>query len=457
MLKNIIRVCMPIPLLVSKRAYCFQTHTRPSPLHIHVQMAEETLGGEDARVEHDARGTRWDFPPRRRRFFGGLDTETVKFVHGVLRKARGGHEENTRQEGLIAACDAAVVMEGAAGRDEAVHRTVVNSADEISRSRDAGGKALLLVGFDDHSTGVLTRDYAETPEAAGEKASPTSTAQRTRRAKETDLLLHQFAGRAETRRRSATLSHTFGRWSSLTAQMREVRGKINFRFDQRQRVRALAMQRRVFAALGRHSARNRLTREAARQMLNGRRAVTARQVLEAFASNLERGRALGFSADALRVRVSVSADRRALSNAITALKRKRNRSRDLTRRAEKMRIDVLTRRPSIGAFRAWATAAGLVGRLRNRLGRAERALLENVLAAWTLFVRHSAAKRARRQKRTDQRAKRARVRAWDAEVLDVAFFDWANATAATKFRRLRLLAHAFHGWRAAASQGVSRG
>lgn len=407
-------------------------------------------------MEHDARGTRWDFPPRRRGFFGGLDYETVKLVHGVLRRAQGRDEP--RREGLVAACDA-VVVEGA-NRGEAVQ---CKGADLLPGGSDA---AEALPGCDDddddddddhgggdHDGGVLTLGGAEEPAPVG-KAPPTSTTLRPS-AKHAELL-QRFAEDSATRRRSAALCHAFGRWSFLTVRMREVRGNINFGFNQRQRVRVLTTQRSVLVALGRHSASNKLARDAANQMLNRARAATAREFLEALASSLQRGRALSLSADALRARVNASADRQALSDAITAWKRELNRSREQTRRAEEMRIDVFTRL-SIGAFRAWAQAAGLAGRLRKRLIRADRFLLENVLSAWALFFWHSIAKRARRRERTDLKANRARVRARDAEVLDVAFSDWANATAAAKFRRLRLSARALQGWRAGAKAPAPRG
>lgn len=319
------------------------------------QVAEETLGGEDARVEHDARGTRWDFPPRRRGFFGGLDNETVKLVHGVLRRAQGRDEP--RREDLIAAWDA-VVVEGA-DRGDAVQHTC---DDLLTRGSDAGEA---LPGCDDdddgggnHGGDLLALGHAEEPAPVG-KAPPTSTMLRPS-AKNAELL-HRFA-EGLARRRSAALCHTFGRWSSLTVRMREVRGNIICQFDKRRRVRVLATQRSVLVALRRYAARNKLAREAANQMLTSRRAATARAFLEALASNLRRGRALSLSADALRARVNTSADRRALSDAITAWKRERSRSRELTQRAEEMRVDVFTRL-SIGAFRAWAQAVGLAGLL----------------------------------------------------------------------------------------------
>lgn len=103
-------------------------------------------------------------------------------------------------------------------------------------------------------------------------------------------------------------------------------------------------------------------------------------------------------------------------------------------------------RLSAEAFGGWATVAGLAGRLRKRLGRADKALLANVISGWALFSKHSAERRRQKQERADRRSRDRQLRAWDTGVLDVAFADWANATAAGKFRRLRLTQRVFRAW-----------
>lgn len=141
--------------------------------------------------------------------------------------------------------------------------------------------------------------------------------------------------------------------------------------------------------------------------------------------------------------------RRKKLGVLAALTRACEEARVVQRKAEDMRADGRTR-VSLEAFGAWARAAGLAGRLRKRLGRADRALLENVISAWALFSKHSSEKRLRKEERTAQRSRRALVRAWDTETLEEAFFNWANLTAASKFHRLRLSARALRGWTAAA-------
>lgn len=368
------------------------------------QVAEETLSGDDARVEYNARGIRCDFPPRRRRFFRGLDTETVQFVHGVLRRAQR-HE---------------------AGRD--------NRSD--------------IVGNDESSLEALK--VPEAAEATGGEIQQPSLLQERPRVNEG--LLHAFTQRTAARRRETMLCLALRDWSALVAQLRNARAKVNICFESKQRACNIVAQREALMAFRRFAASKKRAREAAEEILVGRRAAMARGALLALAMNLEKSRALKEAARALKSRVSAAEALRAKSRVMAALSQACGDAKVVQRRAEDLR-EVGLDRLLIKAFQAWAMAAGLSGRLRNRLTRADQALLENVMSAWALFTQYSINKRARREERTVRRANRA----WDAEVLEIAFFDWANATAAGKFRRLRLSSRVLHGWREATKASTAAG
>lgn len=399
------------------------------------QVAEETLSGFDARVKHDSRGTRWDFPPRRRSFFAGLDSETLKFVHGVLRQAQK-HEEEQQQ--------------GTGSLDIPTPGTETPEDYDGNNTGTCDARPKRPTGLDEPSARADEEDDIATSqgEAAHQGAVPPSRLEAPR---PVDMLLvKEFAVRMATKQAKHTAllaSRVLLEWSSLATRLGEARAKINVRFEKREKVRAVARQREFLVSLKNHAADKQRAREAASSMLDERRREASRAVIAALATNLARGRSLDQSAGVLKNKVDAARTRREKVRAMAALVQACEVAKDLHQKAEDLRANGLTRL-SLDAFCAWASAAGLAGRLRRRLGRADRALLTNVLAAWALFSRYSLDKRAKKEERTANRTMLARVRAWDTEVLDEAFFGWANLTAAEKFHRIRLSARAFQGWAA---------
>lgn len=266
------------------------------------------------------------------------------------------------------------------------------------------------------------------------------------------VLVHEFALRTAAKQRQITLrltSRALREWASLAASLRKTRDKVNFGFERRERVREVAHQREFLVRLKEHSRDKQLARAAASTMLDERRVQAAAAVMDALAQNLERGRSLDRSSAILKDKIDACRTRREKSRAMAALTRACEGAKIVSRKADEMRADGLARL-SLQAFGAWAGAAGLAGRLRKRLGRADRALLENVLSAWALFSKYSAEKRARKEERTAQRSRRVLCRAWDTEILDEAFYNWAAVTAAEKFHRIRLSVRVLRGWAAAA-------
>lgn len=263
-------------------------------------------------------------------------------------------------------------------------------------------------------------------------------------------VVHAFAERMASRDRARALTGALRAWHFLAIRLRETRDQVDLRYSRRERVRKLALEQTVLAALRKNAADKEHAREAANNMFDARRVAAAKAAIAALAANLERGRALDRSADVLRDKICTARARRAKSAAISSLRQASDDARVVHRRAEELRVQG-RERLSLDVFAAWATAAGLAGHLRRRLGRADVALLENVISAWSLFSQHSAGKRLQKQARAKHKnVNRALARVWDAEVLDATFTAWANVTAAGKFRRLRLSSQALRGWREAA-------
>lgn len=407
------------------------------------QVAEETLSGSDARVQHDSRGTRWDIPPRRRSFFAGLDSEAMKFVHGVLRQAQKHERRHGREiESSCTAEPGTESCETCNGNDTGAHEAPPASPTGIDGPSTKSGEDKPRSKAEE----VVAIAIGEGEPAKQENVSHSQPQDASR---SVDMLLvKEFAVRiaAKQKKHTALLaSHALREWSSLTARLGEARAKVNLRYENRERVRDVARQREFLVRLKAHTEDKQRAREAASRILDHRRMEASRAVIAALATNLARGQSLDRSAAILKDRVDAARARREKARAMDALVRACEIAKGLRQKADDLRANGLTRL-SLDAFCAWAGAAGLAGRLRRRLGRADRALLENVLAAWALFSKHSVDKRSRKEERTAKRTLRARVRAWDTEVLDEAFLGWANLTAASKFHRIRLSAWAFRGW-----------
>ncbi|CAM9240597.1 unnamed protein product [Hapterophycus canaliculatus] len=398
-------------------------------------VAEETLSGFDARVQHDSRGTRWDFPPRRRSFFAGLDSKTMNFVHGVLRQAQKHGEGRGRERG---------------NSDTTVPGTV---GGENYDGNDVGaceGRPESVNGMGESSTKAGAEVAIATTEEEPALREIVSRSKQEASRSVDMLLVKEFAVRIATRQANRTAllaSHVLLEWSSLTARLGQARSNVNHRYDRRVQVRMVARQREFLVRLKHHAAEKQRARDAASRMLGKRRMDASRAIIAALATNLERGRSLDRSAKAFKDRVDAARMRREKIRAMAALVQASDIAEGLRQKAEGLRANGLTRL-SLDAFCAWAGAAGLAGRLRRRLNRAERALLENVLAAWALFSKHSIDKRSRKQERAAKQTMRVHVRAWDTELLDGAFLGWADLTAAAKFHRIRLSARALRGWAA---------
>lgn len=389
-------------------------------------------------MEHDSRGTRWDFPPRRRSFFAGLDSETMKFVYSVLREAQRRQEEQS----LAVPSNPVVISSSDTGFP---NKHAVNGQDS--------GQGCPEIAQDAQEEAVVSHDVGA--DATEEVASQ----QRDTRPSVNMILVHEFASQMATRQRERTLRLTscaLREWSSLAARLRETRAKVNSHFERRERVREVACQREFLVRLKKNSKDKQLAREAATTMLDERRVQAAKAAMAALAQNLEIGRSLDRSSAILKSKVDAARARREKSRAMAALTQACEAAKVVNQKADEMRADGLTRL-SLEAFSAWAGAAGLAGRLRKRLGRADRALLENVISAWALFSRHSVEKRLRKEERVAQRSRRVLCRAWDTEILDEAFYNWAAITAAEKFHRIRLSVRVLRGWAAAARASNAEG
>lgn len=346
----------------------------------------------------------------------------MKFVYGVLRQAQRREDEQHCQ-GTTDDPDLAYCLDrDSCNENDTDGQRVLCEADTENR-------------FDTAEGGIAPHQQQEEARRSVDMA-----------------LVHDFAQRTKSRQQERTLrlaSCALHGWSAATIRLRETRAKVNSRFERQEEIRKIACQRVVFVSLKKHCAAKKLARKAASAMLDERRLETTRVVLVALAKNLERGRYLDRSAAILKGRVDASRTRRQKSRAMAALIQARDGARSLRQKAEEMHRDSLTRLV-LEAFSAWAWAAGLSGKLRRRLGRADKALLENVISAWALFSRHSVEKRLKKEERAAQKVRLALARAWDTEALDEAFYDWAAVTAAAKFRRVRLSARAFRGWAAVA-------
>lgn len=379
-------------------------------------------------MEHDSRGTRWDFPPRRRSFFAGLDSETMEFVYGVLRQAQRHQEEQNL--------------------DATGNSSVARSPDRgFPDKTDVRGQDLEPVPPE--SANDLEQEAEVAPQYVhGEAVDEIAPQRQDARPGINMTLVHEFASRTAAKQRETTLqlsTRALREWSSLAARLRETRAKVQCQFDRRERVREVARKREFLVRLKKHAKAKQLARKGAATMLDERRVQAAKAVMAALAQNLERGRSLDRSSALLRSKVDAARARRQKSRVMAALTRACEDARVVRLKADEMRADGLTRL-SLEAFGAWAWAAGLAGRLRKRLGRADRALLENVISAWSLFSKHSVEKRLRKEERTAQRSRRVLCRAWDTEILDEAFCDWAAITAAEKFHRIRLSARVLRAW-----------
>jgi len=377
-------------------------------------------------VQHDSQGTRWDFPPRRRRFFAGVDRDTIKFVYGVLRMAQR-HEDEQRQ-GAMDNPDLAFSL----GR-----RDSYTNSNTDGQPTCSGANA---------ENRTVTAKGGVTPHGKEEPRRSVDMG-----------LVHDFALRMKSRQQEQTLflaSCALREWSAATTRLRETRAKVNLRFQRKEEIRKIACKRVFLVRLKKHCAAKKLAQNAARAMQDERRSESARAVMIALAKNLERGRHLDRSSEILKEKVDAARTRREKSRAMAALIQACDNARVLKRKAEEMHHDSLNRL-MLEAFSGWAGAAGLSGRLRRRLGRADKALLENVMSAWGLFSRHSVEKRLKKEERAAQKLRLALARAWDTEVLDEAFYNWAAVTAATKFHRIRLSARAFREWAAVAKASAA--
>lgn len=382
-------------------------------------------------MEHDSRGTRWDLPPRRRSFFAGLDDETTKFMYGMLRQAQGHQQEQS--------LDATNSPDAILGSDmDSPHKLDANGQESGQGCPESAQEM-------EEKESVVPHHVVPAEEHARPSVNMT--------------LVREFASRTGAKQREATLllaSHALLEWSSLTVRLRETRFKVNSRFEERERVREVAWQREFLVRLKKHAKAKELARKAATTMLDERRVRAAKAVMVALAQNLDRGQSLDRSSEILKNKVDAARARRDKSRTMAALTRACEDAKVVNQKANEMRADGLTRL-SLEAFGAWARAAGLAGRLRNRLGRADRALLENVISAWALFSKHSAVKRLRKEERTAQRSRRVLCRAWDTEILDEAFYNWAAITAAEKFHRVRLSVRVLRGWAAVARTSIAVG
>ncbi|CAM9300058.1 unnamed protein product [Ectocarpus sp. 6 AP-2014] len=398
------------------------------------------FGGLDAPVQHDLGGTECDVPPRRRSFFAGLDKGTLEFVFGVLRQAQKYEEEQGLRK-MTSLNKEQVGGESNKGSCEACPKSLPEV--ELEESRGEVSQAT--------SNGGAVREATQLDACS---PLPPSVAQ----PKSVDMLLvREFALRVAAKQQEDTLYlalRCLRNWAFLAKRLRETRTKINLRFEGREEVRKIASQRDFFVRLKQHSAAKKRARQAANRMLGERCGTVERTIIAALAANVQRARSLDRSAGILKDKLGILRDRRRKSRVLAALSQACEDARVRQRKAEGFRADGLTRL-CVEAFGAWASAAGLAGRLRKRLGLADRALLKNLLSAWVLFSKHSIEKRLKKEERTMQRAWCSRKQAWDTEVLDEAFVNWANLTAATKFRRIRLSARALRGWAAVARAEIT--
>lgn len=440
-------------------------------------MAEENLRGEDARLEHPSSGeARWSDPPCRKSFFNGLDQEIVQLIHRILREAQRQAREDTKTTspnifgGKLFAENlaAAVVQEHITLPPEASE----GSSPEIYVGHTDGA------GDDETAAAAMSKVKQQTQPISpqpqehvprenpaktvhiGSSDGPNAVQNETtemsprlplipERPRPDPIRLREFARRTASQHRTAAITSILREWALLTVRMRCTRNMVDARFERRQKVRDLAAKRRFLVGMKSLVSEKVRARAAAKETVRQRREAAARAVLSALASNLERGRETELAAETLRRKVEVASARRAQTDVIHVLSRACSNAKKVRQKADDMRAEGVLR-ASYETFGAWATAAGLAGRLRKRFGRADKALLTNVIIAWGLFSRHSVDKRLRKQDRAEEKKKRSRLRAWDTEIIDVAFADWANFAAAGKFRRMRLATRTLRGWRKAA-------
>lgn len=407
---------------------------------------ETTLSGENARLDHRLTGTRWDSPPCRRSIFDGMSSDTVHFVHGVLDQAQ--KDEGKDASTLPQKDSFSRTIEKRSGKDSSAGGE--EEAPDTRREDTVVTEDVLYEGCSGScSDGAPKANEHEEPvttdEADQNKLEPLSPDHV--KPKPDIESVRRFADQAAVRRSKRTVLCALQGWRSLTARLQDTRHKINVRFEQRERVRSLYLKRGFLVALRKHSAEKRRAREAAECILKRSRQAAITSVLIALSENMEKGRKLEKLAGQLRDRVGTSEGRRAKCAAFTSFRQACVIAATVRERAQDMRNDHFLRL-SVEFFGGWAAATGLAGRLRKRLGRADRSLLKNVICAWAIFSQHSMQKRLRKEERLKQRASRARIRAWDTEILDDTFSAWAIVTAASKFRRLRLSAHILRGWRA---------
>ncbi|CAM9200275.1 unnamed protein product [Ectocarpus sp. 4 AP-2014] len=410
----------------------------------HVNPLAVKYGGLDAPVQHDLGGTECDVPRRRRSFFAGLDKGTIEIVFGVLRQAQKHEEDQGLRE--MTSLNLAENKEQVGGKSNQDSREACpKSLPEVELEESRGEVSQAA------SNGAAAREATQLDACS---SLPPSVAL----PKSVDMLLvRELALRVAAKQQADTLDialRCLRNWAFVAKRLRETRTKVNLRFEGREGVRKIASQREFFVRLKKHSAAKTCARQAANRMLGERWGAVERTIIAALAANVQKARSLDRSAGILRDKFDVSRDRRQKSRVLAALIQACEDARARQRKAAGFRADGLTRL-CVEAFGAWASAAGLAGRLRKRLGLAERALLNNLLSAWALFSKHSIEKRLKKEERTMQRAWCARKQAWDTEVLDEAFINWANLTAATKFHRIRLSARALRGWAAVARAEIT--
>lgn len=258
------------------------------------------------------------------------------------------------------------------------------------------------------------------------------------------ITLRGFVERSAARRRGSLLRSAVSEWRRVTSRFREIRRQVGVRFE-RASASHLHVARRFLLALKARRAQTLHSRRVSETLFETRRHGTLRTTFSALSANLHRAHTRELAAEAFRVTLDVRSVRRRRREAFSALRRACLVARDIRVRADQMR-DEGVNRLTVRAFGAWATAAGLAGRLRKRLGRADRALLAKAMSAWTLLRRHAAERRLRREKRTEDRGKRLREKIDNLRLLCDVFAGWVNLTAASKFRRLCLLTRALQGW-----------
>lgn len=442
-------------------------------------MVEENLNGQDARVEHDhSCGTRWDALPRRRCFFSRVDKETVNSVHDLLRNVQ--HHDSMQDDYR---CSGRNVEYGVPTTEDHGYleadfvqtndEYMYTEADEMQAAYEyttACGVSMTDNYTTETVEGTAVVEYAHLtdefmstprppevstsrenarvddtglPEAATISLGPSKAL----RSGPTPIRLQALYERVAARQRTATLAAIVNEWSCLARKLGETRRGIDVRFEKRQKVRNLVVLRKVLVALKRNISDQQKSRRDEEAAEKDRRIESVKRVLDGLQMNLQRGQAIERASETLRQRIHTASARRAKLKALRALRQAWRCAEESRRCADDLHAEARTRFCA-QVFGAWAWAAGLAERLRKRLGRADKALLANVVSAWALFSKHCADRRRAKWERTEARRNSRQKRVWDTEIMDVAFVDWANATAAGKFRRLRLSARVLRAWRA---------